>query len=134
MLDINKLFNNFFNEPKFEFPSFFGDIKIETGSDNNGDWKKQTYQSKDGLTKIVTYYQTSSPENSELSDLRNDLKNAIDEQDFEKAITLRDKIKGIEDEQNKIFELEESLNDAIDSENFELAIELRDKLKNLKTK
>lgn len=134
MLDINKLINDFFNSPSFESPSLFGDIKIKTGFDNNGDWKKQTYRSKDGLIKMVTYYQTSSPENSELSDLRNDLKNAIDEQDFEKAITLRDKIKGLKDEQNKIFELEKSLNESIDSENFELAIELRDKLKNLKTK
>lgn len=134
MLDINKLFNDFFNEPKFEFPSFFGDIKIETGSDNNGDWKKQTYQSKDGLTKIVTFYKTTSSESDELVGLKNDLKNAINEQDFEKAIILRDKIKSYEDEMDKVYELENSLEEAILSENFELAIELRDKLKNLKTK
>lgn len=134
MLDINKLFNDFFNEPKFDFPSIFGNIKTESGFDKDGGWKKQTYESKDGLTKIVTYYKSTSLENSEMDELKSELKTAVNEQDYEKAITLRDKIKKLEIEKTKIYELEKSLDEAIESENFELAIELRDKIKNLKTK
>lgn len=134
MLDINKLFNEFFNEPKFELPSIFGELKTETGSDENGDWKKQTYHSKDGLTRIVTYYKSTSLENNELVNFKNELKTAVSNQDYETAITLRDKIKTIESKQTQISELENSLDEAIESENFELAIELRNKIKDLKTK
>lgn len=134
MLDINKLFKELFVQPKYEFPSVFGDFKTETGSDENGDWKKQTYQSKDGSTKIVTFYRTISNENNELLSLKNEMKTAVSLQDYEKAITLRGKIRELENSQTKIFELEKDLARAVDTEDFELAIKLRDKLKNLKTK
>ena len=134
MLHINKLINDFFNEPKFAIPSVFGELKTEKGSDENGDWKKQTYQSKDGSLEIVTFYRSGVKDNEELQNLENELKNAVNDHDFERAITLRDKIKSLKSEQDQISELEKSLDDAIDTEDFELAIELRDKLKTLRTK
>ena len=57
---------------------------------------------------------------------------AIENEDFEMAVELRDKIKKLETNQKQIEELEEELKQSIKDQNFEKSIELRDKLKELK--
>jgi len=127
MLDkqINKLFNDFFYKSILD-PKYLGEVKTEEGSDIDGEWKKQTFKSKNGLTEIVNYRYNSF---TDLINLRSELKNAIDKQDFEGAIVLRDKINNLEKERNSIVKNKEELEKAIKSENYDLAIEILNKLK-----
>ena len=57
---------------------------------------------------------------------------AVEEQDFEQAVELRDKIKNLEENKEKISELNKELEECIKTQNFEKAIEVRDKLNSLK--
>jgi protein-arginine kinase activator protein McsA len=62
------------------------------------------------------------------------LQKAIDEQEFEMAVELRDRIKSLEENKDKIAALENDLKEAINKQDFEKAIEIRDGLKKLKKK
>ena len=57
---------------------------------------------------------------------------AVEEQDFEKAVELRDKIKSLEKNKEKISELEKKLSECVEKQEYEKAIEYRDKIKALK--
>jgi protein-arginine kinase activator protein McsA len=61
------------------------------------------------------------------------LQRAIETEDFESAIKLRDQIKNLESNQEEIEKVELELKKAIKEQNFEMAIELRDELKKLKS-
>ena len=137
--EMNELINEFLNNPSFYYPSFLGDYKSESGQDENGEWIKQTYSSKDGSVKIVKFYQSSDSsednvESNDLNKLKKELEKSIEKQDFENAVVLRDKIKKYEKNNKKITDLEKELKSAIDTQNFEKAIEIRDELNKLKTK
>ena len=67
-------------------------------------------------------------------ELKNKLQDAIDTQDFESAVTLRDEIRKYENNYSKITKLEEELAETIKSQDFEKSIELRDKINKLKSK
>jgi protein-arginine kinase activator protein McsA len=69
---------------------------------------------------------------SGLTSLQKQLEIAIENEDFEMAVELRDKIKKFETNQKQIEELEQELKQSIKDLNFEKSIELRDKLKELK--
>lgn len=135
--DFDSLFSDFefdFNQPI----KMIGDVKTEKGQDSNGEWIKQTFTSKDGSYKMTTFYRTSglSKENktdlsTKIGDLKAELESCIDNQEFEKAAELRDKIKEIESNKEKVDALEKELEIAVKEQNFEKAIELRDKLKDL---
>ena len=135
--DFDSLFSDFefdFNQPI----KMIGDVKTEKGQDSNGEWIKQTFTSKDGSYKMTTFYRTSglSKENktdlsTKIGDLKAELESCIDNQEFEKAAELRDKIKEIESNKEKVDALEKELEIAVKDQNFEKAIELRDKLKDL---
>jgi protein-arginine kinase activator protein McsA len=56
----------------------------------------------------------------------------IENEDFEKAVELRDQIKKLEINQKEINKLEEELKKSIEQQNFEKSIEIRDQLKKLK--
>jgi protein-arginine kinase activator protein McsA len=57
---------------------------------------------------------------------------AVEEQNFEEAVELRDKIKNLEKNKEKISVLKKELDECIKTQNFERAIELRDELNSLK--
>jgi protein-arginine kinase activator protein McsA len=93
--------------------------------------------SKVGDNGFVIRY-TSGPqvikeENNEIEGLRKQLNQCIEEQDFEKAVELRDRIKVLEENGEKILELETKLQKSIQTQNFEEAIKLRDEIKSLKS-
>jgi protein-arginine kinase activator protein McsA len=68
----------------------------------------------------------------ELGELKNKLDVAVEEQNFEEAVKLRDQIKSLEKNKEKISELQTKLDECIKKQDFEKAIEYRDKIKALK--
>jgi protein-arginine kinase activator protein McsA len=138
-------FNNLFSE----FDSLFEDFgsfsspylirgkkNVESGNDENGSWTKESFVSEDGSYQVTTIYKTSSETNkpsSETLDLKKQLESAVEKQDYESAAKLRDKIKSIESNKEKIKELESKLNDSVKNQDFESAIKYRDEIKKLKS-
>jgi protein-arginine kinase activator protein McsA len=57
---------------------------------------------------------------------------AVEEQNFEDAVKLRDEIKNLEINQEKISELKNKLDECVKNQDFESAIEYRDQIKSLK--
>jgi protein-arginine kinase activator protein McsA len=99
---------------------------------NNGEWKTQTKVSDDGTTKITTYYYDNAKSNPTSKNLKQQLEIAIENEDFEKAVELRDQIKKLDTNQKEVDKLENELKKSIEEQNFEKSIEIRDQLKKLK--
>jgi protein-arginine kinase activator protein McsA len=98
-----------------------------------GEWKSQTKVSEDGTMKVTTYYRSNEPRKSKDSHgLKRQLEIAIENEDFEKAVEIRDQIKKLESNQETINKLEEELKQSIKEHNFERSIEIRDELKELR--
>ena len=99
MGDFDSLFNdlnNILNEPLF----VKGRTNVETGSDENGQWTKETFTSVDGSYSVTNIFRNSGPvlnksqktELDEISYLKSQLETSIEEQNFEKAAEIRDMI------------------------------------------
>jgi len=99
---------------------------------SNGEWKTQTKVSDDGTMKITTYYYDNDKTNPTSKNLKQQLEIAIENEDFEKAVELRDQIKKLDTNQKEVGKLEEELKKSIEEQNFEKSIEIRDLLKKLK--
>ena len=98
-----------------------------------GEWKSQTKLSEDGTVKVTTYYRGTEPKSPKATNgLKRQLELAIENEDFEKAVEIRDQIKKMELNQETITKLEEELKQTISDHNFERSIEIRDELKKLK--
>ena len=96
-----------------------------------GEWKTQSRVSDDGTIKVTTYYRgEDSP--TGIEGLKSQLNVAIENEDFESAVKLRDQIKNFEKNQKSIEKLELELKKSIEKQEFEKSIELRDQIKNLK--
>ena len=101
---------------------------------SNRGWDKKTFRSPDGSISF-TYMSRgfgSEPKNDDLELLKHKLEVAIEKQEFEEAVNLRDEIKSLEENKEKILELEAKLDECIKRQDFEKAIEYRDKIKALK--
>jgi protein-arginine kinase activator protein McsA len=101
-----------------------------------GEWKSQTKTSADGTTKVTTHYWSNDNSNSKtetVERLKIQLENAIEHENFELAVALRDKIKSLETNKELIEKLELELKQSIQEQNFEKSIEIRDQLKKLKS-
>jgi len=99
-----------------------------------GQWKSETRVSDDGTIKITSFYRSSEPKTSKGSNgLKRQLELAIENEDFEKAVEIRDQIRKMETNQETISKLEEELKQTINDHNFERSIEIRDELKKLKS-
>lgn len=131
-------FDSFFND----FDHFFnykpikivGETKTEKGTDEDGDWVKQTFTSKDGNYHISTFYKTSKKTTTnsnklEVKQLQKELQTCVENQEFEKAAELRDKIKSLKENQKTIDSLKVKLDEAIKNQEFEKAAQLRDEIK-----
>jgi excinuclease UvrABC helicase subunit UvrB len=138
--NFNDLFGDF--DAMFsQFESMFGGMpsnsETESGTDEIGDWTKETYTSPDGKIFITNFVRNgdshTSNKSSGINSLKRKLQIAIEEENFEEAVKLRDEIKNLELNQENIEKIELELTRAIKEQDFELAIELRDHLKKLKS-
>lgn len=140
---MKNLFNNF-DEFFNEFENLFnyhpvritGNVKTENGSDESGDWTKQTFSSKDGSIHIVSLSRSgksksSKPKSNQVDLLKSELDKCVEAQEFEKACEIRDQIKKLETNSKKLAELKSQLQKAVSEQNFEKAIELRDEIKSI---
>ena len=95
--EFESFFNEFDHYFKFKPLKVVGETKTEKGSDENGEWTKQTFTSKDGNYQVSTFYRTSTKKatTSQTKDLQKELEDCIEKQEFEKAAELRDKIKAL---------------------------------------
>ena len=118
--NFDKLFNEFINSDPFFYCG------------NN--WKRKEYKSEDGSISFtyITNRGDILDKTDELSLLKQKLDMAVDEQNFEEAVELRDKIKNLEENKEKISGLKKELDECIKTQNFERAIELRDEINSLK--
>jgi len=112
-----------------------GKKNVEHGDDKNGKWKKETFISDDGTYQVTTLYQyTDEPttvETDETFTLKTQLSDAVEIQDYETAAKIRDQIKKIESNKEKIEEIKTKLDESIKSQDFESSIKYRDNLKKL---
>lgn len=134
--DFDSLFNDFnsFSSPRM----VKGKKNVESGDDENGTWTKETFISDDGTYQVTSIYRyNGEPNKTDKSgksyDLKRQLDVAVENQDYETAAKLRDQIKSIESNKEKIQELQSQLDDAVSKQDFEKAIKLRDKLKKIKS-
>lgn len=121
---IGKNFERMINEFFYSDPFF-----------NNGDnYVRKNYTSEDGKISFtyITNKRGGLEKQDEITLLNQKLNIAVDEQNFEEAATLRDKIKKLEENKNEIKTLSLELEKCIKNQDFENAILLRDKLKSLK--
>jgi protein-arginine kinase activator protein McsA len=118
--------------------SFFDNIKYD---EINSDWsniRKTIREGKDGVFTTIYYVfnennkeKWSVPKNNQIRDLEKQLEIHVKNQEFEKAIELRNKIKNLKTNSSKIEDLKKEMEIAIREQNFERAIEIRDELKNI---
>lgn len=115
---IDEMFSSFNRKPSF---------------DDKG-WTRKTYKLPDSNFYYTYLSKTNKKENQtdEIELLKEKLEIAVEEQKFEEAVELRDKISSLEKNKEKILELKDKLNECIKNQNFEKAIEYRDKITNLK--
>jgi protein-arginine kinase activator protein McsA len=138
--NLNDIFGDF-DEIFSQFDSMFSNLsnggKFEKGTDDLGEWKEESYTSPDGKVSFKTYVRTNSSHGSNktsgLNALKAKLQIAIDEENFEEAVKLRDEIKKYESNQDEIKKLESELQQSIKEQNFEKSIQIRDELKKLKS-
>ena len=125
--DIMKDFDGFFESMNFD--SFMEDVETN----------KETYTSPDGMFKytIITTVggpkQKSNKENNAIVQLKKEMDEYVEKQEFEKAAEVRDKIKKFEKHKDELEKLQHQLDEAVSKQDFELAIKLRDKLNKLKS-
>ncbi len=135
----------FYNEITNKLTPNLGSTKNESGVNEDGSkWHKSTFTSKDGNFTSTTYvsglnewYPTSTnnvESTYELTNLKKSLNKAVENQNFEEAVKLRDLIKDYEKNSEKLIELKSKLDNAVKNQNFEEAIKLRDSIKKIETK
>jgi excinuclease UvrABC helicase subunit UvrB len=97
--NVNDLFNHLFNFDRNDYirkewtPEKEGEFKIESGEDENGKWERKSWKSTDGTSSYVSYMKVSSPKQIETEEeLKKQLQEAVEKQEFERAAKLRDKI------------------------------------------
>ncbi len=134
LFNLDSLFSEF---DSLLSPMIKGSTKTEKGEDENGNWVKQTFTSNDGRYQSTTIYRTNkskalAKEPTKLDQLRHELQEHVETQNYEKAAEIRDEIKLLQEHNEKINEMQQELDKAVKEQNFELAIELRDKLKEMK--
>lgn len=133
--NFNRLFRelNSFDEI-FNMEPLDSKERIERRVDDDGEWEKRTYVSENGLFSYTYLIRKSKPNNSkdEIYNLKQELETCVENQEFERAVELRDKIKNLEENKEELSKLNNELNECIKNQDFERAIVLRDTIKKLK--
>jgi protein-arginine kinase activator protein McsA len=82
---------------------------------------------------ISSFVRTSNTSGGdELFDLKRELTNAVETENFEKAIEIRDQIKKLENNQETINNLKQKMDECIKNQDFETAIKYRDEINKLR--
>lgn len=118
----NQRFNKLFRTFDLFDELFFSDLR-------NDNFIEKNFKSPDGSMSISYFVKTN--QKNTIDDLKHQLNLAVENQEFEKAVELRDKIKKLEENKEVISQLKKELDECVKSENYEKAIELRDKIKSL---
>jgi excinuclease UvrABC helicase subunit UvrB len=129
--NFDRLFKEF-DEMFFEQPHLKNKEKIENITNEDGDWEKRSYISDTGLFSYTFLTKKSNKPTNEIEELKHELDKRVENQDFEKAVELRDKIKKLESNKEELLKLNKELNECIKKQDFENAIKLRDKIMSLK--
>jgi len=129
--NFDRLFKEF-DEMFFEQPHLKNKEKIENITNEDGDWEKRSYISDIGLFSYTFLTKKSNKPTNEIEELKHELDKCVENQYFEKAVELRDKIKKLELNKEELLKLNKELNECIKKQDFENAIKLRDKIKSLK--
>jgi protein-arginine kinase activator protein McsA len=121
------MFNNHFHKILNELLRF-DDFSFE----NN--WEKKTYKSDDGIISFtyITNKKEKLDHNDEITLLKQQLEFVVEEQKFEEAVELRDKIKKLETYKEKISSLKKELDECVKNQDYERAIVLRDEINSIK--
>ncbi len=144
-------FESYYNQITNKLTPSLGTTKTENGVNEDGSkWYKTTFTSNDGSYTYSTFVSNHDLENysysnstkdvknevevTELTKLNNQLNTAVETQNFEEAVRLRDLIKVYEKNSEKINELKTKLETAISTQNFEEAIKLRDSINKIENK
>jgi excinuclease UvrABC helicase subunit UvrB len=134
--NLNQLLKDFnsFDDLFSENPNLKKNENVESGSDENGEWEKRTFVSDTGLFSYSFFTRKNNTKNvdRDLSKMKSELSLAVEKQDFELAVELRDKIKKFEENKEEINRLNTELSECIKNQNYEDAIKLRDKIKELR--
>lgn len=148
LINEKEKFDSIYNQILNNTNQILGSTKSENGVNEDGTkWYKNTFTSNDGSFTSTSYVSSNTlhnnwfsiptnkiTTNSELSNLKKALNEAVESQDFEQAVKLRDLIKNQEKNNDKLIELNHKLANAINTHNFEEAIILRDSIKKLESK
>ena len=114
----------FENPDNFDFEKF---EKIFT--------KKMLSNSFDSGIKLnVVYIKDDVFNDMNKKKLENELQEVIEQENFERAIEIRDELKKIEQRNERLKSLELELKESIDKQDFENCIIIRDEINKLKTK
>jgi protein-arginine kinase activator protein McsA len=114
----------FENPDNFDFEKF---EKIFT--------KKMLSNSFDSGIKLnVVYIKDDVFNDMNKKKLENELQEVIEQENFERAIEIRDELKKIEQKNERLKSLELELKESIDKQDFENCIIIRDEINKLKTK
>ena len=133
--DMMKDFDGFFESMNF---NSFESMDLESFM-NDSETKKETYTSPDGMFKYTIITSVGGPrtkqtkENDTITQLKKEMDEYVEKQEFEKAAEVRDKIKKFEKNRDELEKLQLQLDEAVSKQDFELAIKLRDKLNKLKS-
>ena len=141
-------YESFYNQITNKLTPSLGSTKTESGVNEDGSkWYKTTFTSNDGSYSSTSYvsslndwYSNSTNDvnpTSEVTEIKNlniALNKAVETQNFEEAVRLRDLIKDYEKNSEKVNDLKSKLEYAISTQNFEEAIKIRDSIKKLETK
>lgn len=104
--DFEKYFTHF-DRMKFKFDDekdpTTGDIKITTGENEIGSWEKKEWISPDGFTKMSSYTYVGKG-NKSVTDkklLKEKIKKAVKEEDYETAAKLKKELESLESKTEK---------------------------------
>jgi hypothetical protein len=141
--DFYKKFEELLNEifgdrtkPTTPIESFFDHINYEDLRPDFSKFRNSVRKTKDGL--VTSFYfvinpdgEWSVPNKNLKTNLQTKLDECIKNQDYEQAAKIRDEIKELGNNSNRVKELKRELELVIEKQDFERAIEIRDELKKI---
>jgi protein-arginine kinase activator protein McsA len=116
------------------FEKLFNELWSSDPYLNGDNWERKNYKSEDGSISFtyITNKRGRLNKQDELTLLKQKLEIAVNDQNFEEAVELRDKIKNLEKNKEELTKLNQELTDSIKKQDFENAIIIRDKINSLK--